>query len=271
VIPGDVGNETGNLDFTGTIFIEGAIQPGFTVKASEGVEVKGAVEGAFIESGGNIYLFGGVKGMGKAVIKAGGDIFARYVERAALIADGDIQSDSIMHSDIKCKRDLLLEGKNGLLVGGRIYVGKSLTAKAIGSSMATVTEITVGNSPEYLDKYHELEALYKKAKSEYDKEKLIEAYRAGNEDLRLRSLQARIHLRVEMDRLQKEMNELLLVLNSTDGIIRASQVIHPGCKIIVGGVLMKVTDTMYASTLRNVDGKVSVGIYIDYDKPETIL
>jgi uncharacterized protein (DUF342 family) len=268
LISGDVGNETGNLDFTGTIIVEGTVQPGFSVKATEGVDVKGAVEGAYIESGGDIALFGGVKGTGKAVIKAGGDIFARYVERATLVAGGDITSDSIMHSHIRCKKDLNLIGKNGLLVGGQVYVGKSLSAKTIGSSMATVTEITVGNSPEYLEQYHELEETYKKAKTEYDKEKLVESYRAGNEDLRLRSLQARIHLRVEMDRIQKEMNELLLILNSKDGVIRASQVIHPGCKIIVGGVLMKVTDDLHACTLRNVDEKVHIGVYINYDRPE---
>jgi len=263
-INGDVNFQTGNIDFTGSVFIEGTVFNGFTVKATENIEVKGAIEGADIDAGGNINLLGGVKGVGKSVIKAGGDIFARYVERATLIALGDITSESIMHSDIECDGHLIVDGKKGLLVGGKIYAGKSVTAKVIGSVMGTLTEITVGTSPEFINKYNELEEKYKKVKEDYEKECLVEAYKAANEDLKLRSLHARINLRVEMDKTQKEMNALLVKLNSKEGMVRASQTIYSGCRIIVGGVLLKVKDEIIACTLRNVDDKVSIGAYITY-------
>lgn len=264
-IRGDVGNETGNIDFSGSVYVEGVIHADFIVKAGGSVDVKGAVEGGHIEAGGDINLIGGIKGMGKSIIRAGGDIFARYAERSFLISDGDITCDSIMHSDVKCRMRLILDGKNGLLVGGHIYAGKSVTAKTIGSNMATYTEITVGSSPDLLDRYKELEATYNKTKEDYEKERLIESFKAGNEDMRLRSLHARIHLRVEMDKVQKEMNDLLAVLDSNEGIIRASQVIHSGCKVLVGGVLLKVRDDIPACSLRNVDGKVEIGSYIAYN------
>jgi uncharacterized protein (DUF342 family) len=235
------------------------------VKATENVEVRGAVEGANIEAGGDVNLLGGIKGMGKSVIQADGDIFARYVERATLISNGNILSDSIMHSSIQCGGDLRLEGKKGLIVGGTIYATRSVTAKIIGSTMSTATEITVGTSPDFILRYNELEARYKKVKDEYDKERLVEAYKAANEDLKLRSLHARIHLRVEMDKIQKEMNGLLAILNSKDGIIRASQTIHHGVKLIVGGVMLKVKDEMNACMIRNVDDRVSVSSYIAYN------
>ncbi|MCL2702284.1 MAG: FapA family protein [Defluviitaleaceae bacterium] len=264
IIQGDVGYTTGNIDFTGSVQIEGTILTGFSVKATENVEVFAALEGANIEAGGNVSLIGGVKGVGKSIIKAGGDIFARYVERATLIAGGDITSDSIMHSDIQCGGHLTVEGKKGLLVGGTIYAGKSVTAKVIGSSMATATDITAGSSPDHIIRYNELEEQYKKIKDDYDKERLVEAYKAANEDLKLRSLHARIHLRVEMDKIQKEMNSLLVALNSKEGIVRVSQVINCGVKIIVGGVLLKVQDELYSCTLRNKDEAVSIGAYIAY-------
>lgn len=264
VIPGDVGYTTGNIEFTGSVYVEGTILTGFFVNATGDVDVKGAVEGANIEAVGNVNLIGGIKGVGKSVIKAGGNIFARYVERATLEAGGDITSDSVMHSDIRCGGNLLVEGKKGLLVGGVIYAGKSVTAKMIGSSMATATEITVGSSPDFVVRYNELEEMYKKIKSDYDKERLVESFKSGNEDLKLRSLHARIHLRVEMDKIQKEMNELLVLLNSKEGVVRASQVIHCGCSIIVGGVLIKVKDELYSCTLRNKEERVHVSPYISY-------
>ena len=263
-ISGDVGFATGNIDFSGSVDIQGTVMSSFFVKATGDVTVKGALEGADIEADGNITLLGGLKGVGKSVIKAGGDIFARYVERATIMSGGDITSDSIMHSDVRCGGSLILEGKKGLLVGGTIYAGKSITAKIIGSNMATATEITVGSSPDHVVRYKELEALHKKIKTDYDKERLVESFKAGNEDLKLRSLHARIHLRVEMDKMQKEMNELLALLNSKEGVVRVSQVIYSGCRIIVGGVLLKVQDEIHACTLRNKDDKVQVGAYIVY-------
>ena len=67
-----------------------------------------------------------------------------------------------------------------------------------------------------------------------------------------------------MDQIQKEMNSLLVVLNSKDGVIRVSQTIYSGTKIIVGGVLKKVKDELTACTLRNVDGDVKIGSYVAY-------
>jgi hypothetical protein len=69
-IAGDVGYGTGNIDFTGSVFVEGTVLHGFSVKASENIEIKGALEGANIEAGGDVNLLGGVKGVGKSIIKA---------------------------------------------------------------------------------------------------------------------------------------------------------------------------------------------------------
>jgi hypothetical protein len=157
-----------------------------------------------------------------------------------------------------------VDGKKGLLVGGTVYAGKSVTAKVIGSVMGTQTEITVGTSPDFINRYKELEEEFKKVKDAFEKERLIEAYKAASEDLKLRSLHARIQLRIDMDKIQKEMTSVLAIMNSKDGIVRASQTIHSGCKIIVGGMLMKVQDELTACTLRNVDDRVTIGTYIAY-------
>ncbi|GAE89001.1 hypothetical protein JCM21531_2491 [Acetivibrio straminisolvens JCM 21531] len=110
-VPADVDNSTGNISFVGNVIIRGNVLSGFIVEAGGSVEVMGVVEAAVIKADGDIILRRGMQGLGKGLLKSGGDIIAKYIENSIIEAKGDIKAEAIMHSNVKCGNKLELSGK----------------------------------------------------------------------------------------------------------------------------------------------------------------
>lgn len=99
-IDGDVGLETGNLEFDGSISISGTVQKGFSVIATGDISIEGTegVTGAkLIQSReGDIYIKGGIFGLGQTTVKAGGNIYVKHVNEANLYAKKILSSGFIL-------------------------------------------------------------------------------------------------------------------------------------------------------------------------------
>lgn len=143
----NVGTATGNITSEGSVVVGGNVQAGFSIKATGNVHVKGVVEGASIEAGGDIILERGVNGMGRAKLKAGGKIIAKYVENAELEAGDYVESDSIMHSRVSAKTYVSVDGKKGFISGGIVRATIKVSCKTLGSEMGSDTTVEVGADP----------------------------------------------------------------------------------------------------------------------------
>lgn len=133
LVRGDVGVTTGNINFNGSVSIEGNVPEGFEIIAQKDIEVKGMVEGASLVAGGNILINGGVNGMRKAVIRAEGNVTTKFVQNATIICGGDINSDVIVNGYIKCGQSLILKGEKASLIGGEYLAGKKIQVRNIGT------------------------------------------------------------------------------------------------------------------------------------------
>lgn len=143
-----VGPATGNIEFDGSVVISGNIDTNFEVKVKGDVTVNGVIEGALVEAGGNIIVARGVNGMGRAVLKAGGNIIAKYLENVTATAGGYISSEAIMHSTVTAGSDIIVDGRKGVLSGGHATAGGRVEVKNLGSEMANDTIVEVGMSPQ---------------------------------------------------------------------------------------------------------------------------
>lgn len=143
----EVSPATGNIDFDGSVVIKGNIDTNYEVRVKGDVTVNGVIEGAYVEAGGNIIVARGVNGAGKAVLKAGGNIIAKYMENVTATADGYISSEAIMHSTISAGGDIIIDGKKGVLSGGHATAGGMVEVKNLGSEMANDTIVEVGMPP----------------------------------------------------------------------------------------------------------------------------
>jgi len=268
-ISSDVGNETGSIRFEGTVIIRGTVCAGFLVQATEDVEVHGPVEGAHIVAGGNIKLLGGVQGNGKAVITAGGNLFTKFAQNAALSAAGDITSDLIMHCSVRCNGSLVLEGRTCQLVGGSAAAGTLIRAKEIGSSMATATELYVGNLPEMLEKHATMKRDLARKREEFKKITQIvdalmklqqaQALPPDRQEMLLKSLQTKVAYRSEITQLEAAIEAIAAELSPDKGVVYGKDVIYPGVTVQIGNAKMHVQDEIRASALRNREGRVTIG------------
>ncbi|MDR2650329.1 MAG: FapA family protein [Clostridiales bacterium] len=269
VINGDVNNATGDIVFSGAVYVRGSVRTGFTVKADAGIRIGGVVEAARLETRGDIVLEAGVRGAGTAVIIAGGNIRAKFLESCSVTAQGDITSDSALNSQIMCAGSLTLAGRYGVLVGGKAVVRKSITAKSIGSAVSTPTEVYVGCDPEIMRLYWELSDEYAYTVKQYKETSLAihslqeqASLRARRKMSLLRLLESKILLREKLESIKKRLDDIQPDMKSDEGVISAGFMIHFGVKAMIGNAIIYIRDDLANCVLTNVDGKINIGVKV---------
>ncbi|MFW6273420.1 MAG: DUF342 domain-containing protein [Halanaerobium sp.] len=244
IVRGDVDLNTGNIDFVGSVKVFGNVKEGFKIKADGDVEIGGNVGAAEIKATGDILIKKGFLGRNKGKIKADGDFKARFVENGRVSADNVEVYQAIMHSSIRAKKNVVVKGGKGLLVGGKIMAQHLVEANIIGSSLATKTEIVIGLEPELREELkknnNELsdieENLEKIAKSMNTLNKIKECGKKLPKDkleLFKRLETAAAQLTERKEELKQENREIKAGLSVSDkSLIRANEAIFPGVHLL---------------------------------------
>ncbi len=269
-VPADVDNSTGNINFVGNVIVRGNVLSGFVVEAGGNVEVWGVVEGAVIKAGGDIILRRGMQGMDKGILISGGDIIARYIEHSNIEARNNINSEAIMHSNVKCGNKLELSGRKGLLVGGTCKVGKEVIAKVIGSHMATVTEIEVGVDPSLREKYKALKEEMNNMENDLRKAdqaivilrklEMAGALTPDKQEILAKSVRTKVFFTNRLNEIKDEMTQIEGKLQQDAyGKVRCFNFIYPGTKVAIGSCMMFVRENLQYCTLYRDGADVRVG------------
>lgn len=153
----NVDNSTGNIDYEGSVQVNGNVCSNFTVKAKGNVEVRGVVEGAVIEAGGNITIARGVNGMGKGKLSAQGNIVAKFIENATISAGGYVESGSILHSHVNAQTEINVSGKKGFITGGEVCATNRINVKTLGSPMGADTTVNIGVNPQVKMEFQQIQ------------------------------------------------------------------------------------------------------------------
>lgn len=257
VITGDVDFSTGNIEFIGSVQINGGIKTGFVVKADGDVEVRETIEGGIIVAGGSVVVKEGIRGLGKGRVIANGSVKAKFIENALVDAGEDIVvQEAILHSTVSAAGKVIVHGRKALLAGGLCRAGESIEAKIIGSSLATTTELEVGVNPDIRVAYNQ--TLAKRKEIEIEIEKVEKALRVlqslsdkgdvlspKNKALQIRLEQAQLQLEPKIQAVKDEENKLfrsISILNK--GTIKVKNLIYPGITIRMGNSVYYVKDIM---------------------------
>lgn len=147
VIDGDVGVETGNIDFEGSVEVKGTIQQGFSVTATGDISILselGITGAKLIESrSGDVFIKGGVFGQGKSIVMAGKNIFIKHANDCILEAGEDINIGYYsIGSNLKAK-NVITDYKKGKVIGGIIEAKGKVVAAYIGNKMERKTVVNV--------------------------------------------------------------------------------------------------------------------------------
>ncbi|WP_353892070.1 FapA family protein [Proteinivorax hydrogeniformans] len=269
-IDGDVDFSSGNIDFIGTVVVNGSVRDGFEVRAQGDVTINGLVDSSTIICSGNLTVSGGIQGRNKGIIDAKGTVSTRYIENCKVSSTNVVVKDAIMHSEIYAKDKVtVLEGK-GLIVGGLIRAGKQISAKVIGSNLATRTSLEVGVDPELREKCTEVANSLQEKKSSAKKAqqalKLLNTKQQmpGGLSAEQQELYKKFHstlnfLRREIEDLTDQYNDLTVKLKASKGVIEANERVFPGVKIIIGSKSRNISDITSSSTFYlGYDGEVSI-------------
>lgn len=139
-IDGDIGLETGHVDFDGFINISGMVQEGFKVRGGK-LAVK-EIYRAEVEIDGDIVVDGGVIG---AKIDCGGSLRAKYIRSSHVEALGDVNVEGeIIDSQIETGGVLSSKSAAGKILSSRIIAKKGIDANQIGSETTKPCTLTIG-------------------------------------------------------------------------------------------------------------------------------
>ncbi|MBU2600362.1 FapA family protein [bacterium] len=261
-VKGDVNMVTGNIDFLGTVVVNGNILDGFKVKAEGDIQVKEVVEGAILFAGANINIGGGVLGKNKATLFAEGDIVAKYAESAHLVAKGNIKiSEFVLHSFLEAGKIITVtEGKRGSIMGGKIRATECVNAREIGSPMSTKTIIEVGVKPQVREQLINIEKLSQEDNKKFERIRLdiitLKNWQKENGNLspekeqlltKLIKLQNLLIMKLRSYSERKELLEAQIA-RADKGNINIIGTVYPGTTMIIRGAAKEVKEVSKAAT-----------------------
>jgi uncharacterized protein (DUF342 family) len=284
VINGDVNLRTGNVLFLGTVLVKGNVDDGFTVKAAGNIEVMGSVGRSDLDAEGDIIVHQGVAGRNSGVIRAGRNVWAKFIENAR-VESGDlvVVSDGLMNCTVLSDRKIICRGKRASIVGGQLKAVEEIDAKTLGSVAGGETVLEVGYDPKRKEKLAALEQKNEEYIAQMEDLKLnmgtIEnLVRSGREvsgdkkayyqDLK----EKRVGLEAEMSSLNDEIEELRDHLTNlkVTGRISASGTVFPGVRISIKDAFLEVRNEFRAVTFIADKGTVKVTKYEESDEDVTI-
>jgi uncharacterized protein len=155
VLP-NVDISTGNVDFDGSVNVQGNVDSGMHIRTTGDVFIGGSVGAARITAGGKVVVKGGVIGGGeddasaedRAVICCQGLFQASFLEYAEIESSSEILiDDHCMYSTLAAGPRVVVGGpgsKTGQIRGGTVSAATLVKAVTFGSPVGVKTTVRVG-------------------------------------------------------------------------------------------------------------------------------
>jgi len=245
VVKEDVDLSTGDINYDGNVEVKGNVINGLKINATGDVVIGGTAEGVEIVAGGKIILKRGIRGMGKGILKSGGNIVAKFLENTTVNSGGYVMADAIIHSDVSAKGDVIVNSKKGYVNGGTIRSETLIRVKNAGSEMGTKTNMEVGVDPTLLVKFKTLQNKIEETVRRMDvSSKSIDLYRRKLQSdgklppdkLAQFKLLAMEYKKDSEDivTMQEEFAAVQEEINTQDGgVIEVGNLVYPGVKVVV--------------------------------------
>lgn len=293
IVKGDVGRESGNVSAKCSVLIQGDVRSGYSVSAGGDITVRGIVEHAHLEAGGNIVISQGMNGGGRGSLKAGGNISGKFFENAILDAKHDIYASIIMSSLVHAGDSLILNKDLATLAGGDCNVGYGIYAKNIGNTSGSVTRLRIESreltslltetskklkNPEVL--LEELEKARQELQAFEDNyerlhQQFVQQHPAddgtGFEQVRLAAEKKRVVFSKKIEELQVQYEQSQESLKSfLSYCVIAKGMVYPGVKMEIGGYTYNVIKETSCAKFHLSYGKIEWRPATPTDTPDSV-
>lgn len=256
-IPGNVDYSVGNINFVGDVCIHGDVCSGFTVRAMGSITVDGVAEACTLEAGRDLIVTRGVQGDNRAVIRAQGSIFAKYLENSCVYAKLDLETECIISCNVFCGGAVTVRSGHRSVIGGKVHAAHEVSAGIVGSRAGIRTDIVLGGQPceefdyELLTKeVKELEEALARIEPQPDSPSKVSQMAKTRMQLRLSQ--------GKLDALEKEL-ELQGQEPQEPGLRRMKcDTVLPGTVLTIAGVVHRFTDKISPCSAKLVDGEIQL-------------
>lgn len=266
---GDVDLSTGNIEFNGDVIIHGNVLDGMSVKATGTITVDKIVESAYIEGRKGVILRGGVLGKNGATIKSKANITASFFEYARVYAEGDIEADSFLDSNVYAGGKIRLSGKKGCIVGGAAHAVHTIEAMEIGNASGTNTEVSVGVHQESYKQMSELKTQMNNNQHQLNRieqglvqfEKTMRELGADfrSDPRRMALVKEKVRLSATIAGQKEQIDGIQEIINaSKNSRIEVIRGVHPGVRVFVDEDHVQVKDFFKAVEFKKHMGKIGM-------------
>lgn len=266
-VHGDVGLQTGNIDFRGDVIIHGNVPTGAVIRATGSITVDGTVEGAILDAHKDIIIRGGMLGAGRGTVITKGNLIVKFMEYSRVKAHGSVTTDSLINCKVSAYDKVYLRGKHASVVGGTIHAATGIEAYNFGNEYGVKTEIYAGINMEVKKQIAYHENCINEAQDMIDKinvgiKQLDDAVKAGldiapNDPRKASLLRTKIVKQAELashTQQLKEMNDV--VENARGASINVLQDVYVGVIVGINDALHQVKEQQTTVSYFERDGKV---------------
>ena len=280
-VSGDVGPETGNINFIGSVVVKGSVSDNYSVKAEGNIDVHGTVGKCDLEAKGDIMVKLGIQGNENSSVKAGGDVIAKFIQFSNVQAGNNVVvTEAILNSNIDADNRIILIGKRASASGGRLRALVEVNGKVLGSQAGAKTLIETGISPakrravDDLDKEKEeldisieeterniksIEQVAKLKKLDDEKKEQLQSYKEQLEQ----AMSRREEVVLNREALVQEME-----IEKVESTVSAGKEMLPGVQLTIGSAEFSIRQSYKAITFFEQDGMIQTEKYRGEPKNE---
>lgn len=145
-VQGDLTRINGNIEYEGTVHVQGNVNDMTQIRAGKDIIVDGYVEGAKLYAGKNIIIRKGANAANQGYIEAGGKIMGSFFESVTIKAGGSIEGNYFMNCEVDSGGKIEARGGKSRIIGGRLCAAAGIETTMLGSPSRNRTEVEVGNT-----------------------------------------------------------------------------------------------------------------------------
>jgi uncharacterized protein len=254
----DVSFRTGNLNFPGSIEVEGNVLDRFAIQAKGDVGIAGVVENGVVVSEGAILIKGGVVGGGSGFIKSKlSSVTIGFIHNQRIESHSNIVVyNEVLNGQLLARKSILMKTSAHSVVGGQLVAFEAIEIHDAGNEAGARTILEVGKDfeieAELLRKRESLKAV--RADLEFlekkkDKLRMIVRWEAGSQpenrllERRVGGVAALLE-RIRLG-LNAKLNELETALyNKSDCHISISGTAYPGTVLKYRDKVIPINEAM---------------------------
>ncbi len=271
-IKGDINYSVGNIDFKGSVKIDGNVVSGFSIKATESIEINGVVEDCIIEAGMDVFIKGGILGADKGIIKAGRDFSALFVENCSVEAGRNIVVGDALNSELSAGDSIDVVLGKGRVIGSKLGAQNLAAMNILGSDIAGKTQVSVGYDPRTMARLKNAkEAALKTEHTLEEIAKHICTLEGMSQACPLSDEKETLYRRLlatseELGHRLEELTEEVAMLESTmtrsvQPTVRVRQTCYPNVRVTIGKLVFDCTTEYHSAVFFAEDEKIKVNVY----------